>query len=301
MRARNIKPGFFVNDKIGKLSGNEKILFIGLWCLADCEGFFEYIPKKIKIQIFPYELKINIEKMLCNLMSLHLITFNDMYGFIPKFHLHQRPHPHETKSALLDETKNILKNLCHDMSCNVMKCPSDIRNVDIRNEERGIRNDPGKTKSVFPDTSNEFLISETLQTKIKTFRPNSKISDIQAGAKIIDLMIIRDGRPVNEMLELIEWYPIGEKFIPEIFSVRAFREKYDKLISARFREKTQQKSPRDIEVEENQQRERERVMGEARGAAVIKQIEEEAKRNAEANFKKRKREKNSESVSKSVG
>lgn len=55
MRARNIKPGFFLNEEIGELDTGCRLLFIGLWCLADREGFLKYRPKRISIEIFPYD------------------------------------------------------------------------------------------------------------------------------------------------------------------------------------------------------------------------------------------------------
>ena len=140
MRARNIKPGFFINEDLLKLKYEERILFVGLWCLADREGFFEKRPKQIKLQIFPNDNKVNIEKMLCNLMSLHLITCDDRFGYIPNFAKHQKPHPHEAKSTIPESVRKSLKNgviKCNDMSLNVTKCSADIRNDDIRNEERG--------------------------------------------------------------------------------------------------------------------------------------------------------------------
>ena len=55
MRARNIKPGFFKNDTLAELDFAGRLLFIGLWGLADREGRLEDRPKKIKAEIFPYD------------------------------------------------------------------------------------------------------------------------------------------------------------------------------------------------------------------------------------------------------
>lgn len=138
MRARNIKPGFFKNEELGDLKYEERLLFIGLWCLADREGFFEKRPKKMVVEIFPYDRNIDTEKlnkMLNNLMSKHLITCNDIYGFIPQFLEHQNPHPHEAKSTVPEDIKNILYNQCHDMQLHVTKCNADILNPDILNPD----------------------------------------------------------------------------------------------------------------------------------------------------------------------
>jgi len=54
MRARNIKPGFFLNEEIGDLNTECRLLFIGLWCLADRDGYLKYRPKRIRVEVFPY-------------------------------------------------------------------------------------------------------------------------------------------------------------------------------------------------------------------------------------------------------
>ena len=122
MRARNIKPGFFENEQLAELPPLTRILYIGLWCYADREGRFEWRPKRIKALILPYD-DCDIEEML---MSLHVMTFIDMYetpngtiGCIPKFKEHQNPHPHEAKSKLPEKCK---ENQCHDMSLHVITC-----------------------------------------------------------------------------------------------------------------------------------------------------------------------------------
>jgi len=136
MRSRNIKPGFFLNESLSETDFATRLLFIGLWCFADREGRFEWKPKKIHAAIFPYDHNIDINQMLCNLMSLHLITCNDGVGFIPCFLKHQHPHPHEAKSVLPDVSEpNQIDSECNKMSLQNLKCQADIRNPDIRNPD----------------------------------------------------------------------------------------------------------------------------------------------------------------------
>ena len=54
-RARNIKPGFFRNSDLVELPMDARLLFIGLWTLADRMGRLEDRPKQIKMEIFPAE------------------------------------------------------------------------------------------------------------------------------------------------------------------------------------------------------------------------------------------------------
>jgi len=128
MRSRNIKPGFFINESLSEVDCATRLLFIGIWCFADREGRFEWKPKKIHAAIFPYDHDFDIEKMLCNLMSLHLITCQDKVGYIPRFREHQHPHPHEAKSKLPAYNEQIQEDTkCNEMSLQVMKCQADIR------------------------------------------------------------------------------------------------------------------------------------------------------------------------------
>jgi len=65
-RIRSIKPEFFLDEDIAKLEPLTRILFQGLWCLADSEGRLEDRPQRIKIQILPYD-KYDIERGLTDL------------------------------------------------------------------------------------------------------------------------------------------------------------------------------------------------------------------------------------------
>ena len=54
-RSRNIKPGFFLNDDLAECEPLARLLFAGLWCIADREGRLEDRPKRIKIEVLPYD------------------------------------------------------------------------------------------------------------------------------------------------------------------------------------------------------------------------------------------------------
>ena len=54
-RARNLKPAFFTNDLLAEIEPLGRLLFQGLWCLADREGRLVDRPKRIKAELFPYD------------------------------------------------------------------------------------------------------------------------------------------------------------------------------------------------------------------------------------------------------
>ena len=62
-RAKNIKPGFFTNEQLAECSFAARLLFVGLWTLADREGRLEDRPRRIRAQVFPYALHETLETM----------------------------------------------------------------------------------------------------------------------------------------------------------------------------------------------------------------------------------------------
>jgi len=63
MRIRTIKPEFFKHDELAELPPLIRLLFVGLWCIADCRGRLEDRPTRIKVEVLPYD-KINIVEAL---------------------------------------------------------------------------------------------------------------------------------------------------------------------------------------------------------------------------------------------
>lgn len=54
-RIRTIKPEFFEDEVLSRLSAHDRLMFIGTWMLADKNGVLEYRPDWIKAKVFPYE------------------------------------------------------------------------------------------------------------------------------------------------------------------------------------------------------------------------------------------------------
>lgn len=104
-RARNIKPGFFTNDELVELPFATRLLFIGLWTIADREGRLADRPKKIKMEIFPAD-DVNCDEALAELAGSGFITRYQADGVkvieIANFAKHQAPHSTEKDSVLPD-------------------------------------------------------------------------------------------------------------------------------------------------------------------------------------------------------
>lgn len=102
-RARNIKPGFFTNDLLAEIAPLGRILFAGLWTLADREGRLEDRPKKIKAEILPFD-NCNADKLLADLNKHGFIkrygVDGGSYIQIVKWKKHQNPHVKEAESTI---------------------------------------------------------------------------------------------------------------------------------------------------------------------------------------------------------
>lgn len=103
MRARNIKPGFYANDRLAECSFPARLLFPGLWMLADREGRLEDRPKKIKGLVLPFD-SLDAEPLLQELTKAEMIVRFEARGVkvieIVNFKKHQRPHVNEQASIL---------------------------------------------------------------------------------------------------------------------------------------------------------------------------------------------------------
>lgn len=102
-RARNIKPGFFLNDDLAENNcALGRLLFIGLWTIADYKGDLEWRAGRIKTQILPYD-ECDIKKLAINLDKSGFVRFysdgEKIYLNITNFIRHQNPHKNERASG----------------------------------------------------------------------------------------------------------------------------------------------------------------------------------------------------------
>jgi len=102
-RARNIKPGFFKNELLVELPFEFRLLFIGLWTMADREGRLEDRPTKIRMELFPADA-VDVNAGLQSLADAGFIQRYETEGKrliqVTEFAKHQNPHMKEAKSIL---------------------------------------------------------------------------------------------------------------------------------------------------------------------------------------------------------
>ncbi len=108
MRSRNIKPGFFKNDGLWDCDPLARLLFIGLWCLADREGRLEDRPRRIKAEILPAD-ECNVDDLLSQLQDVAKVIVRYEVNKVRviqvlNFIRHQSPHAKEIDSVLPTQT-----------------------------------------------------------------------------------------------------------------------------------------------------------------------------------------------------
>lgn len=102
-RVRLLKPSFFTNDALGEIEPLGRLLFAGLWCIADREGRLPDRPRRIKAEILPYD-EVDVSPLLDELAARSLIVRYEVDGRrfvqVTTFSKHQRPHAREVPSTI---------------------------------------------------------------------------------------------------------------------------------------------------------------------------------------------------------
>lgn len=103
MRLRTLKPGFFSNEELADQPFAGRLLFAGLWLIADRAGRLEDRPKRIRGELFRYE-DVDIDALLNGLAEAGFIRRYQVEGMryieIANFSKHQTPHVKEPASTI---------------------------------------------------------------------------------------------------------------------------------------------------------------------------------------------------------
>ena len=114
MRIRTIKPEFFHHEGLFEAELETKlplrVAFAGLWCIADREGRFKWEPRRIGVQVLPYD-GVDFSRVLDALTTRAFVlkyrVGDACFGWIPSFLKHQVINNRESESILPDPEGNI--------------------------------------------------------------------------------------------------------------------------------------------------------------------------------------------------
>jgi hypothetical protein len=102
-RLRTIKPGFFFDDQLSECDPLARLLYAGMWTIADREGRLEDRPKRIKAECLPFD-DCDVDVLLDQLERRGFITRytagEARYIAIPTWAKHPHPHVKEPASVI---------------------------------------------------------------------------------------------------------------------------------------------------------------------------------------------------------
>lgn len=127
MRIRTIKPEFFTHEALFEAEKETglplRVAFVGLWCAADREGRFRWQPRRLGVQLLPYD-QVDFSRVLHACITRGFVVAyrvnGEVFGVIPSFTKHQVINNREAESVLPAhdaENAELLTNLDEIDAC----------------------------------------------------------------------------------------------------------------------------------------------------------------------------------------
>ena len=218
-RARNIKPAFFTNDELSELPPLARLLFIGLWTIADYKGCFEYKPKRLKVQLLPYD-DCDIEQLVSALDKSRFISIYSVqgqtYGKVLNFNKHQNPHKNEKEKGsdipdieLRDDVDGInsIQN-------------NDLENIENNRDKNGTAHDQNETDPA--DSLNLIPDSLNLNTENRDPRFDLSLSDVNTRLSMAGLKNISQHDLNVLLIQLQDAYSHKQQMVKNQILGKAF-------------------------------------------------------------------------------
>ncbi len=203
-RARNIKPAFFDNDELADNDPLGRLLFIGLWTIADCNGNLEWRSKRVKKQLLAYD-ECCIDSLAINLDKSGFVRFysdgDKIYLNVINFDKHQNPHKNEKAKGT--EIPEYCEEYRQSIDLNKLAINRDLSGLKPNNSD----SNPADSLNLIPDSLN--LIPDTVTEQ--------KPSPAKAG---------------NDVLEIFNYW----KEVMKKGGTTRLNKKREKLISDRLKE-----------------------------------------------------------------
>jgi hypothetical protein len=106
-RMRCVKPSLFQHEPLHKAEIETRLplrlAYVGLWCQCDKEGRFKWRPSELKVNVLPWDA-VDFAAILDALCRYDFIrryeVDGQVYGYVPTWQRHQKPHHQETPSAI---------------------------------------------------------------------------------------------------------------------------------------------------------------------------------------------------------
>lgn len=162
LKKRIISPAYFQSESLAKLPFETRILFQGMWCAAELDeetGELGLLPDKpiiLKSLLFPYDNKLNLDKMIQQLHDNNTIVryeagaYNSIW--IPHFKDMQPVHPQERKSKIPPPSKEIIEKQFNLIKSNGSMYSNSKGNSESKNKSKEV--EPTKIEKQIIDDFN---------------------------------------------------------------------------------------------------------------------------------------------------
>ena len=182
MRIRTIKPEFFHHEGLFEAEREAglplRVAFCGLWCAADREGRFKWEPRRLGIQILPYD-QVDFSRVLDALATRgFLIKYacgNACFGAIPNFLKHQVVNNRESDSILPGPS---------DENCKTLSISEDFARVTHASPTREARDDhagSGEGKGREGNKEGKGMEGDAPSSRRRFTPPTREELDLEAG------------------------------------------------------------------------------------------------------------------------
>lgn len=147
-RIRTIKPDFWTDETVVELDYGDRLFFIGLWNFADDQGFLDYRPKRIKMQVFPGD-NYDVVEGLARLHEASLVSLytseSGLIVYINGWDKHQKiSNPAKERYSLpdLDFCENFMEAVQSPLESSALLRKGRERKGKERSESRPRETDP---------------------------------------------------------------------------------------------------------------------------------------------------------------
>jgi hypothetical protein len=165
-RIRTIKPDFWTDEKIGMMKRDERLLFIGLWNLADDQGVLKSNAAYIRGQLFSYDEELSTATVNAWLKALEeasmIVQFThngESYFIVRNFNEHQLINrPSKPKFD-----KSLINRLLNEGSWNTHGILTEYSQPEGKGKEgKGTGNEEGERKIVPSDFEDNGLSKKVM-------------------------------------------------------------------------------------------------------------------------------------------
>lgn len=238
-----------MNDELGDLEPVVRLLFIGMWTIADKEGRIVDRPKRIHVSCLPYD-QVNIDSCLEQLQAKGFIVRykvdGEGYIQINNWKRHQTPHHKEANSEippLSDANQQDIQSCAkHEPSIpdKSQEDPSDSLNLIPDSgfpSTASPRNSTADPEPVEPPvnqprwTPEDKALADYMLTRVRDVSPSAKGSSNWPDH--IRLMRERDKHNHDEIRAMFDWANADAFWRANILSPAKLREKWAQLEAKR--------------------------------------------------------------------